>query len=716
MKTRKRKPAPKRVPLKKGYKLRQGRQQGIGGALLTLGKNIASGKKLGSGALKGVLRAGVTPGSGISAGAGLAGELLKKSKKPGLQKLGNVASAAGNIAGMVTGGGGGGGLGKLAKGAMGALTGGGGGAAGGLGALAKGAMGALGGGGAAAGGQQGGGIGGKLLKGALGALTGEEGMRVPMAEGGLVGGQKKLDKNNDGKISGDDFKMLRSMMEGGVVDYEHGGEVDYGQGGMVNYQAGGAVPVDPGAGGSAPVQPAPQGGGAPAAPAPDPSAAAGADPAAAAAGAATPPAGGAAPAPGGGGGGLFGGKGGGGFGKRLLKGVLTGGMSEVGRALKKQGSGGLVSYQAGGAIPVDPAAAAAAPAAGAAPNPAAGAAPDPTAGAAPAAPGGAAPGAAAPAPGGAAGAKKGGLGGFLKKALNPAAAIAEKLGAKPGGAVSKILNPLQMLKKGQDGMRVSMEHGGRVHNQQLMDNLSNDTRRLRLLKKKDFIKFNEGGRVTGDGDPTKEGSEDEPRMMGGTEILGGDPIEGDLLSVRMPSETTQRMAGLPDIGYGERYTEEGEEEEALEERKEERLKELIRKGPSLIKRDVDKDLKGDVKDIPEGEPMDSPNNMRLVIDPSDFKQGIYKNYTKTMGVKMINPETGKEEYYYAPSARGTKSRGGEDNFKTFDDLPEELRDQAMRMFEDSEKDFLKKSDNYAKRRGFQKVKASFDYGGKVYVR
>ena len=32
------------------------------------------------------------------------------------------------------------------------------------------------------------------------------------AKGGLVGGQKKLDKNNDGKISGEDFKILRSCL------------------------------------------------------------------------------------------------------------------------------------------------------------------------------------------------------------------------------------------------------------------------------------------------------------------------------------------------------------------------------------------------------------------------------------------------------------------------------------------------------------------------
>ena len=36
--------------------------------------------------------------------------------------------------------------------------------------------------------------------------------------GGLVGGQKKLDKNKDGKISGDDFKMMRK-------NYAYGGRV-----------------------------------------------------------------------------------------------------------------------------------------------------------------------------------------------------------------------------------------------------------------------------------------------------------------------------------------------------------------------------------------------------------------------------------------------------------------------------------------------------------
>ena len=44
--------------------------------------------------------------------------------------------------------------------------------------------------------------------------------------GGLVGGQKKLDKNNDGKITGQDFKLLRlskGMKKGGKVMKMRGG-------------------------------------------------------------------------------------------------------------------------------------------------------------------------------------------------------------------------------------------------------------------------------------------------------------------------------------------------------------------------------------------------------------------------------------------------------------------------------------------------------------
>ena len=42
----------------------------------------------------------------------------------------------------------------------------------------------------------------------------------------LKGKQKELDKNEDGKISGEDFKMLRKMEDGGKVQkLEYGGKV-----------------------------------------------------------------------------------------------------------------------------------------------------------------------------------------------------------------------------------------------------------------------------------------------------------------------------------------------------------------------------------------------------------------------------------------------------------------------------------------------------------
>ena len=55
---------------------------------------------------------------------------------------------------------------------------------------------------------------------------------VKMQDGGLTGGQKKLDKNKDGKISGEDFKLLRAepMKLGGVVKMGAGGGVCRGMG------------------------------------------------------------------------------------------------------------------------------------------------------------------------------------------------------------------------------------------------------------------------------------------------------------------------------------------------------------------------------------------------------------------------------------------------------------------------------------------------------
>ena len=44
-----------------------------------------------------------------------------------------------------------------------------------------------------------------------------------MENGGLAGGQKKLDKNNDGKISGEDFKILRKEKKNTKVQKLIGG-------------------------------------------------------------------------------------------------------------------------------------------------------------------------------------------------------------------------------------------------------------------------------------------------------------------------------------------------------------------------------------------------------------------------------------------------------------------------------------------------------------
>jgi len=98
----------KRKAAASSQKYRGKQSYGVGGAVMTLGKNLLQGKKLGSGAFKGVLRAGITPGSGIGAGIGLAGALAGKSKNPTMQKIGKGLGIAGNVAGMFTGGGGGG--------------------------------------------------------------------------------------------------------------------------------------------------------------------------------------------------------------------------------------------------------------------------------------------------------------------------------------------------------------------------------------------------------------------------------------------------------------------------------------------------------------------------------------------------------------------------------------------------------------------------------
>ena len=169
----------KRKAAASSQKYRGKQSYGIGGAVMTLGKNLLQGKKLGSGAFKGVLRAGITPGSGIGAGIGLAGALASKSKNPSLQKLGKGLGIAGNVAGMFTGGAGAGALGGLAgkfAGADKALHG-----------LGKGMQGA----------------GGVLPFLAQNVFKAEDGMKMPYAYGG----------------------KMKIMKEGGKM-YDEGGEVE----------------------------------------------------------------------------------------------------------------------------------------------------------------------------------------------------------------------------------------------------------------------------------------------------------------------------------------------------------------------------------------------------------------------------------------------------------------------------------------------------------
>ena len=59
------------------------------------------------------------------------------------------------------------------------------------------------------------------------------------AGGMLTGGQKRLDKNGNGKIDANDFEMLRKYMSGGMLK-------DYMSGGMVKkYMDGGQFKGDP---------------------------------------------------------------------------------------------------------------------------------------------------------------------------------------------------------------------------------------------------------------------------------------------------------------------------------------------------------------------------------------------------------------------------------------------------------------------------------------
>ena len=176
---------------------------GIGGAVMTLGKNLLQGKKFGDGMFKGVLKAGVTPGSGVGAGLGLAGALAGKSKNPALQKLGTGLGMAGNVAGMFTGGGGGGAL----QGLAGKFAGGGGGAG------FQNIMQTLGKG-AGGGGMQ------NVLGSLIGNTVAADGMKV-YASGGSIPRMKVLKSYHEGGDIPSHPHGLNGEHTNGSVTYKH---------------------------------------------------------------------------------------------------------------------------------------------------------------------------------------------------------------------------------------------------------------------------------------------------------------------------------------------------------------------------------------------------------------------------------------------------------------------------------------------------------------
>ena len=221
--------------------------------------------------------------------------------------------------------------------------------------------------------------------------------------------------------------------------------------------------------------------------------------------------------------------------------------------------------------------------------------------------------------------------------------------------------------------------------------------RLNALIKKYAI----GGNLDTDpikGDPKKDeyvsGAEVLRNLadVRGTEVTGSNASRGGMegLAYIPPTESTATtIKGLPSMGRGSESKESAPRKENMDR--------IPTRPVKLIRNPMDKEIQGKMQTIKKGTPMEAPNDMSVVIDPDKLDQGTMSNYTKTSGIKMTNPKTGKEEYYYAPSARGTKSRGGADDFKTFNDLPEELRVQAQSLFDAQEKEHYGQNETYRKR-------------------
>jgi hypothetical protein len=222
--------------------------------------------------------------------------------------------------------------------------------------------------------------------------------------------------------------------------------------------------------------------------------------------------------------------------------------------------------------------------------------------------------------------------------------------------------------------------------------------------------------------------------MGGTEILGGDPIYGDLKSVRLASD---RLGG-PTM-YGEEYTDEGSPFDAFKDLPEEGpegMREIVKRGPHLIPQDVDKELKGDLQE-PEAEGSDSSpilhhpstSNIRSYIEREDGSGG-YRTYgSKESDAFAKGFRRGEQAFYASPKVYDLmKKEGINPNDPMAMEFMKDLQKTKPQLFS-NKNEFNNAINNMVMKevgsdpvygRGFfmpkQKIKASFLDGGKVYVR
>ena len=161
----------------------------------------------------------------------------------------------------------------------------------------------------------------------------------------------------------------------------------------------------------------------------------------------------------------------------------------------------------------------------------------------------------------------------------------EELTDREGKKVGEVFEPSKLRKLfGGPDVKASFEDGGSVYAEG----------GIKLMKRS----MEEGGETD---DPPRadflmSGDSSEPeesKFIRGTEILGGDPLEGELMATRLGSETTQSVAGLPSFGYGELYSEEGKGSgEAPDPESPEDLAPISSRGPRVIRSGSDKMLAG----------------------------------------------------------------------------------------------------------------------------